>query len=91
MFFTLEDGEWTVAMRHGLVKGAYIPDAKIDLVPTKQTRELKAGEDKFYGQFDVIIPVMHKHEALAYLLIGDMNEDLIENTNKAYPVYSNLS
>ncbi len=80
MFFTLEDGEWTVAMRHGLVKGAYIPDAKIDLTPIKQTRELKAGEDKFHGQFDVIIPVMHKHEALAYLLIGDINEDLIENT-----------
>lgn len=80
LFFSREDGNWTVSMRHGLMRDGYVPTVETDLLTIKLTREIKDGEQKIFGQFDVIIPVMHKQEPLAYLLVGDINEDLIENT-----------
>ncbi len=80
LFFSREDGNWTVSMRHGLMRDGYVPTVETDLLTIKLTREIKDGEQKIFGQFDVIIPVMHKQEPLAYLLVGDINEDMIENT-----------
>lgn len=79
LLFYTKDDEWERSIAHGLVPKLDVPDVENDLL---EIREVQEGKDKaaFFGQFDVVIPIMHKSEPLAYLLAGDINEDLIENT-----------
>ncbi|MCF8257800.1 MAG: PP2C family protein-serine/threonine phosphatase [Flavobacteriales bacterium] len=80
LFYAKEDGAWNVKIRHGLMRDVPVPDVQTDLHGLLKVQEQKDGEELIFGQFEVVIPVLHKSEALAYLLLGDVNEDLIENT-----------
>lgn len=80
LFFTAEDGRWSTTMKHGLIRDMALPDVKLELISITYTKEVKLDEGRMFGQFDVIIPVMHKNTPLSYLLLGDINEDLIDNT-----------
>lgn len=92
LFYTKEDGAWNVMIRHGLMKDLPVPDVQTDLKGLVKVQEQKEGDGLLFGQFEVIIPVMHKSEALAYLLLGEVNEDLIENTKtKHVPFIQTLS
>ncbi|MFC2175802.1 PP2C family protein-serine/threonine phosphatase [Bacteroidota bacterium] len=79
LFYTMDD-EWEKSIAHGLIPNVELPDLEQDLLSITEVQELKAKGERFFSQFDVIIPVLHKGEPLAYLLAGDINEDLIENT-----------
>lgn len=79
LFFTKDD-EWEVSIAHGLVPGKDLPNIETDLFEFKEVREGQKTGERYFGQFDVVMPIMHKNEALAYLLAGEINEDLIENT-----------
>ena len=79
LFYTMDD-EWEQSIAHGLVPGMEIPDLETDLLPVREVLEAKGKGEKFFKQFDVVIPILHKDVPLAYLLAGDINEDLIENT-----------
>jgi sigma-B regulation protein RsbU (phosphoserine phosphatase) len=78
LFYTSED-KWNRAIAHGLLPNVKIPEVE-DLFQFKEIQENGEKDNKFFNQFDVIIPILHKNEPLAYLLAGDINEDLIENT-----------
>lgn len=80
LLFYTKDDEWETSIAHGLVAKYDLPDLEDELFQYKEVQEGQKGGEKYYGQFDVIIPIMHKNEPLAYLLVGDINEDLIENT-----------
>lgn len=80
LYFTKDSSDWTVSIKHGLVDGMATPSVKDDLLGLKKVKEVRVGEEVLYGQFEVIIPVVHKTESLAYLLLGDIDEHLIENT-----------
>lgn len=80
LLFYTKDEEWEESIVHGLLPNVPLPDLEADLLPIKDVRELDKAEKKYFGQFDVVIPILHKTEPLAYLLAGDINEDLIENT-----------
>ena len=79
LFFTYDD-EWETSIAHGLVPKLELPTIDNDLVGFTEVQEGKKNGEKYFGQFDVVIPIMHKNEPLAFLLVGDLNEDLIENT-----------
>jgi sigma-B regulation protein RsbU (phosphoserine phosphatase) len=79
LFFT-KDEEWETSIAHGLVPNLKLPDIETDLLQILEVKESSKTGDKYFDQFDVIIPIMHKSIPLAYLLAGDINEDLIENT-----------
>ena len=57
-----------------------LPDLIKDLLPIAEVQEVTRDTNRYFGQFDVIIPLLHKDKPLAFLLAGDINEDLIENT-----------
>ncbi|MCF8277281.1 MAG: SpoIIE family protein phosphatase [Flavobacteriales bacterium] len=80
LLFYTKDEEWEQSIGHGLVPNMKLPDIEFDLLPIREVQEITKNGQIYFGQFDVIIPIMHKNEALAYLLAGDINEDLIENT-----------
>ncbi len=77
LFYTLEE-EWERSLMHGLKSDVVLPEVEEDLLLIREVVEWK--ENKFFGQFDVVIPILQKSNPFAYLLIGDINEDLIENT-----------
>lgn len=80
LFYAKENGQWKTLISHGLLPDMPLPTVEGDLIGLMKVREQKQGEPLIHGQFEVIIPVLHKSEALAYLMLGDVNEDLIENT-----------
>lgn len=79
LFFTKDD-EWECSIAHGLKPQTKLPTIEEDLLGINEVQEGNKSGDKYFEQFDVIIPIMHKNVPLAFLLAGDINEDLIENT-----------
>lgn len=44
-----------------------------DFIHTSEITPITANENNFFKGYDVLIPIFHKAEPLAYLLIGDFN------------------
>lgn len=80
LLFYTKDDEWETSISHGLIAGVELPEIETDLFGFKEVQEGQKRGEKYFGQFDVIIPILHKSEPLAFLLAGEINEDLIENT-----------
>lgn len=79
-FYTHEDDEWECSLRYGIGDDFEAFDVDKELLQYTEIVEIEDGNDKLFSEFDVLIPVLHKSSPLAYLLIGDIKEDLIENT-----------
>ncbi|MCF8464725.1 MAG: PP2C family protein-serine/threonine phosphatase [Flavobacteriales bacterium] len=80
LLFYTQDEDWEQSIAHGLIPGVQLPNLEEELLKILEVQEIKKAGDRYFGQFDVIIPILHKNQPLAYLLAGDINEDLIENT-----------
>jgi phosphoserine phosphatase RsbU/P len=83
LYFKEED-KWTCVAHYGF---------ELSLEPTEIAQTLKnfkkrtplaqQATDPFLGLFDLVIPVFHKEDALAYVFIGDLKEedDILNNIN----------
>lgn len=80
LLFYTKDDDWECSIAHGLLPNVGLPAIETDLIEIREVQEGKKNGDKYFEQFDVIIPILHKNVPLAFLLAGDINEDLIENT-----------
>ena len=80
LLFYTQDDEWEQSIAHGLIPGVELPKLEGELLNILEVQEIKRAGERYFSQFDVIIPILHKNEPLAFLLAGDINEDLIENT-----------
>jgi len=80
LLFYTQDEVWEQSISHGLIPSVELPKLEEELLKVREVQEIKKTGERYFGQFDVIIPILHKNEPLAYLLAGDINEDLIENT-----------
>jgi phosphoserine phosphatase RsbU/P len=79
MLFT-HNTRWNCELSYGLPDE--MPTVHVDqhLLIFREVTEVKDRNKLFMGQFEVIIPVYHKHIPLAFLLLGDIKEDIIEST-----------
>lgn len=70
--------KWEVLVYDGVQKRV-VDDLSVenDLLYYKQITNLTTTLNKNLGQFDVIIPIYHKDRALAYLIIGDIEEERV--------------
>ncbi len=70
--------KWEVLAFDGVNK-KLIDDISVenDLLYYQQITNLTTTLNKHLGQFDVIIPIFHKDRALAYLIIGDIDEERV--------------
>jgi sigma-B regulation protein RsbU (phosphoserine phosphatase) len=70
--------KWEVLVFDGVPKKV-VDDLSVenDLLYYKQITNLTTTLNKNLGQFDVIIPIYHKDRALAYLIIGDIDEERV--------------
>ncbi len=68
------DGDWKLLLKYGVKGSAKDIDVATDLVKIKEITVIESSSKKSLNTFDVVIPVFHKQQPLAYLLIGDLNE-----------------
>lgn len=73
LLVTKEEGQWAVSFAYG-VKAHYFNFNTIHLLNNIDDI-LVVNESMDFAPFDYIIPVTHKEEALAYLLLADFDED----------------
>jgi sigma-B regulation protein RsbU (phosphoserine phosphatase) len=75
LLFIKRDEEWAVVSDSGIKKSLL----KIDITPLfptfKRVGNLEKGLDPLLDCFDVVIPVKHKEQDIAFLFIGGLEED----------------
>jgi len=69
--------EWVCLLKYGVRGEARKVDVISDLTHIKEITVIESSSVSSLNSFDVVIPVFHKDRPLAYLLIGDLNEDEI--------------
>ena len=67
--------KWECILTYGLTNDFSKVDAERDLLKFK---EISIVDDRLHNMFEVIIPVYHKDRPLAFVLIGDLDDDKLE-------------
>jgi sigma-B regulation protein RsbU (phosphoserine phosphatase) len=69
--------DWSCILKYG--SKAKSKDIKVeeDLIRISEITVIESSSKNTLNSFDVVIPVFHKEQALAYLLIGDLDEEEI--------------
>jgi len=80
LLFINRDERWQYTMRFGLLQDMPLPDVEKDLSQIRQVLEVKGGDGPLFGQFEVLIPVVHKSTPLAYLLLGGVKAEAMEGS-----------
>ena len=68
--------EWECLLNSGFKKE--LQDTIIvekDLLPVRDILPISSVSDRFSDEVDIIIPVIHKEEPIAFVLIGDIDEE----------------
>jgi len=78
--FTNDRGLWNCALKYGINRDFSDISIENDLLSYKEITgvNLIRTSNSSIESFDIIIPVFHKSHALAYLLVGDIDEQRIE-------------
>jgi len=76
MLYSRQD-DWVCLLKYGAKGNARKVSVNDDLTHIKEITVIESSSSSSLNSFDVVIPVFHKEKALAYLLIGDLNEDEI--------------
>jgi sigma-B regulation protein RsbU (phosphoserine phosphatase) len=74
----INDEGWRCALKHGIKSEYEQIKVETDLLNYKEITETNVISSSNIGAFDVVIPVYHKSHPLAYLLIGDLDENKLE-------------
>lgn len=69
--------EWTCLIKYGVRGSARKINVEQELTHIREITVIESSSSSSLNSFDVVIPVYHKDKPLAYLLIGDLNEDEI--------------
>ena len=85
--------EWSCLLRYGAKGKAKKVDVKRDLSHISEITVIESSSSDSLNSFDLVVPIMHKDRPLAYLLIGDLNEDelIISPTIKHMPFVQTLT
>ena len=73
----VHDKEWDCLLKFGFRGKPKDISVEDDLLNLKEITVIESSSKQTLNSFDVVIPVFHKDKPLAFLLIGDLNEDEI--------------
>lgn len=92
MLFTHHE-TWRCELNFGLPDEMPKVHVENQLLHFKEVTETKDADTLFLGHFEAVIPVYHKHIPLAFLLLGDVREEVIEQgaTTKHLPYIQTLT
>ncbi len=74
LFSNEGDGGWKCLLKYGVGNEYNDIDIKRDLLPIKEIGTINFSKKTLNKSFEVVVPVFHKSEPLAYVLIGDLEE-----------------
>lgn len=74
---------WQILLKTGIKGGIKDIDVEKDITRFKDITVIESSHKQSLNNFDVIIPVLHKENALAYLVIGGL-KDLKSNPSVAF-------
>jgi len=78
--FFKETGRWECVTSLGVEDQLLQYDINLELPSFRSTRGLENSEHPFVREFDLVVPVMHKDEPIAYAFIGGfLDEDDVYN------------
>lgn len=78
--FFKETGKWECVTSLGVEDQLLRYDINLELPNFRSTRGLENSEHPFVREFDLVVPVMHKDEPIAYAFIGGfLDEDDVYN------------
>lgn len=84
--------KWECVLKYGSKGTVKNVDVKKDLSRFKEITVIESSNTPYLSRFDVVIPVYHKKIALAYLLIGDLEDEIkISPTIKHMPFIQTLT
>ena len=75
VLYHYDNVEWSCLLRYGAKGKARKVDVKRDLSHISEITVIESSSSDSLNAFDLVVPIMHKEQPLAYLLIGDLNED----------------
>lgn len=78
MVLFMKEDAWKVAASFGIDTNLLDIDVERDLLGFREIVHIYLNPEPHLDLFDVIIPVLHKSQPLAYLLIGDIDEESLQ-------------
>lgn len=86
VLFLLQDDEWITVLNYGVSDDELNTDVEKDLRHINDITVVAMESNDNTASFDVVIPVFHQSEIIAYLLLGDLDEQEL----KASPIIKHL-
>ncbi len=77
VLFSHTGGAWKCVIQYGVDQDYAHVDVEKSFDGITDIEYIQSHQDPFFNGFGSVIPVFHKSEPLAYLLIGDLNDDEI--------------
>ena len=74
----INDEGWNCILKYGTNNRARKVKVESDLLHLKEITVIESSSKDYLHSFDIVIPVFHKDQPLAYLLIGDLNEEAVK-------------
>jgi sigma-B regulation protein RsbU (phosphoserine phosphatase) len=78
LLYTFDDEKWICSLKFGAKGQSRKISVLRDLSHIKEITVIESSAQESLNSFDIVIPVYHKNKALAYLLLGDLNEDRLQ-------------
>lgn len=78
---------WQILIKSGIRGSVKDIQVERDILRFREITVIESSHKKSLNEFDVVIPVLHKDQALAYLVIGGLREI----QNKPQPAFANLN
>ncbi len=78
LLFTNDGEKWNCSLKYGAKGQSKKIKVEKDLEHIKDITVIESSSQESLNSFDIVIPVYHKNQALAYLLLGDLNEDKLQ-------------
>lgn len=72
------DKEWTCILKYGISKEFNHIKFENELLDIKEIESISFTKGNLSRSFEIVIPVYHKQIPLAYVLLGDVNEQKLE-------------
>ncbi len=74
----INDEGWKCILKYGTKNAENKIDVAADLLRIREITVIESSSKEYLHVFDIVIPVFHKDSALAYLLIGDLDEEEVK-------------
>ena len=87
VIFLKQDDEWSIPLKYGNHRSSMTPQLEEELRGVRDIKVLDTSDEGNPNSFDVVIPVYHHQHLLAYLFLGDLDENALGTS----PIIKHLS